>query len=196
MTRLRANLPTCSNSLIPFSSRQSCSSRSSSGTGALLMSISLSRALPADAILPWRRAVTRLPKCAASRDRSSANLNRALRENAAEFTFTDESEFAEAKELIEPRLARGYSSLVELSYMEVFHRARFVMNCVKSSIIMRRSTQAADRCSSHVNRVPRSSRDSERSRSSCNNLSRAKMVVSVNSITSVSAGDKFLCVAA
>lgn len=71
-----------------------------------------------------------------------------------------------------------------------------MMNCVKSSMIVRRSTQAADRCSSHVIRVLRRSRDSERSRNSCNSLSRENMVVSVNSITSVSAGDRFLCVAA
>jgi len=160
-------------SLMPFSSSRSCSSRSSSGTGLRLLSISLSSALPATDIFECLREETLPANWAASRDNSSANLKRALRENVVNDVEPGESTDAmDTMELLEPRRDDGRSSgFAMTSYTEGDHRARVARKDCKSAKIFLRSAQAPTLCSSHVSLVPIRSKLSERSRKRCSSLS-------------------------
>lgn len=173
MTAFITNLPMCSSSLIPFSSNRSCSSSSSSGTALRLVSINLSSIFPAVDILLCLSDVTRAENWAASRERTSASLKRALREKPAEArSVSDDTEASDVRD------ARRLGGLVggldgggTSSYTAGVHRARVLRKVLRSAIMVRRSIHAAVRNSSHDSRIPRSSRFSDRSRSKWSNLS-------------------------
>ena len=88
------------------------------------------------------------------------------------------------------------SSLKEVSYIDGDHRARVSRKCCKSASMLRSSRHALMRRSSHVRRIASNSILSERSRKRRSSLSNSRIVVKVNSMRSVSAGERLRWVAA